>query len=53
MIYLRLLDTILKLDMIPSHEEGDEYLDVKTLNTELRLSQKFDLIRALWEGEDM
>ncbi len=50
---MRLLDTILKLDFIPNHEDGDEYLDVKTLNTELRLSQKFDLIKALWEGETM
>lgn len=50
MIYLRLLDIILKLDFIPNNDDGDEYLDVKTLNTELRLSQKFDLIKALWEG---
>lgn len=48
---MRLLDTILKLDYIPNHEEGDEYLDTKNLNTELRLSQKFDLIITLWTGD--
>jgi hypothetical protein len=37
LIYMRLLDIILKLDNIPNHDEGDEFLELKNLNTELRL----------------
>ena len=53
LIYWRLLDTILKLEYIPNHEEGDEYLDVKNLNSELRFAQKFDNFKTLWEGDDV
>ena len=41
---MRLLDTIMKMDHIPNGESGDEYIDTKTLNTELRLQQKLETI---------
>ena len=50
LIYMRLLDTIMKMDHIPNGESGDEYIDTKTLNTELRLQQKLETIQTLWTG---
>ena len=44
LIYMRLLDTIMKMDHIPNGESGDDYIDTKTLNTELRLQQKLETI---------
>jgi hypothetical protein len=44
LIYLRLLDTIMKIDHIANDDDGGDFIDVKQLNTELRLSQKFEVI---------
>lgn len=41
----------MKLDNIPNHDEGDEFLELKNLNTELRLGQKFETIEGLWTGD--
>ena len=49
-LYQRLLEIILKLDNIPNHDEGDEFLEMKNLNTELRLGQKFESLETLWSG---
>ena len=38
LIYLRLLDTIMKIDHIPNEDSGDDYIDTKQLNTDLRLN---------------
>jgi len=35
---------VIKLDYIPNEEEGDDYIDTKQLNTELRLQQKLEMI---------
>lgn len=41
---------MLKLDNIPNHEEGDEFFELKNLNTELRFGQKFESLETLWQG---
>lgn len=51
LIYLRLLDTIMKIDHIANDDDGGDFIDVKQVNTELRLSQKFESIQVLWNGD--
>ena len=52
MIYWRLLDIVLKLDNIGNIDSGAQYLDLEKLNTQARLSQKYDSLKLLWEGSE-
>ena len=52
MIYWRLLDIVLKLDNIDNVDSGAQYLDLEKLNTQARLSQKYDSLKLLWEGSE-
>ena len=42
----------MKIDHIANDDDGGDFIDVKQLNTELRLSQKFEVIQALWTGSE-
>jgi hypothetical protein len=42
----------MKIDHIPNEDSGDDYIDTKQLNTDLRLNQKLDSISILWLGTD-
>ena len=42
----------MKIDHIANDDDGGDFIDVKQLNTELRLSQKFEVIQALWTGNE-
>jgi len=42
----------MKIDHIPNEEEGDDYIDTKQLNTELRLIQKLESISSIWSGSE-
>lgn len=49
LIYQRLMQTILKIDLIDNKSSGeDNFTD--SLNSDLRLQQKFDNFKTLWEG---
>ena len=52
MIYTRLMQTVLRIDMIDGRQTGEEYFDEK-LNSDLRLKQKFETLKPLWEGSSM
>lgn len=42
----------MKIDHIPNEDSGDDYIDTKQLNTDLRLNQKLESISVLWMGSD-
>lgn len=42
----------MKIDHIPNDDDGGDFIDVKQLNTELRLAQKFEFVQALWLGTE-
>lgn len=42
----------MKIDHIANDDDGGDFIDVKQLNTELRLGQKFELIQAIWTGSE-
>ena len=42
----------MKIDHIANDDDGGDFIDVKQLNTELRLAQKYELIQALWVGTE-
>lgn len=41
----------MKIDHIANDDDGGDFIDVKQVNTELRLSQKFESIQVLWNGD--
>lgn len=51
LIYGRLMDIVLKIDCVANMDSGDDFLNLETLNTELRLTQKYDKIKPLFEGD--
>ena len=52
MIYWRLLDIVLKLDNIENTDSGAGQLTDEAMSTDSKLSQKYDSIKVLWEGDN-
>lgn len=51
LIYQRLMQTILKIDFIDNRSSGEDYF-TESINSDLRLQQKFDNFNQLWEGTE-
>jgi len=51
LIYGRLMDIVFKIDHIDVEDTGKNYLNIIDLNTDKRLTEKFEVIQMLWSDE--